>query len=106
MTLCILYMGRQHENGEKAAAALQERRKHLTALQTNLARDRQELTAHEEEIVRPFFHLWFARVIVYTLCIGVWAGGLGAWGLWAGWLDLDRWCWLTDMYILCVVCVP
>lgn len=42
----------QHEAGEKRAASLQERRKQLTALQTNLARDRQEVAALEKEIVR------------------------------------------------------
>lgn len=56
---------RQHEAGEKRTLSLQEKRKQLTALQTNLLRDRQEVAALEKEIVSSMWVYRYNRLVSY-----------------------------------------
>ena len=58
---------RQQENAERAGAKLVERRKQLTALQTNLARDRQDLEGFEREMVRGCWLLAARLFLVYIV---------------------------------------
>ncbi len=62
----------QQENAERAGAKLVERRKQLTALQTNLARDKQDLDGFDREMVRGLVGAC-VRACVLGFCW--WVGG-------------------------------
>lgn len=73
----------QHEAGEKRALSLQEKRKQQTALQTNLARDRQEVAALEKEIVSVW---WFGLFVLVCFVVSLF-------GWLVGWRDRFGWGW-------------